>query len=63
MKKAIWYLLLFIGLAILVGITLIAAFSENLGSFLKTWGFMGLGYLGFIIFAYAWMKLAKHKKQ
>lgn len=62
MKKTLWYALLIIGFAILVGITIIAAKSETLDSTLKTWGFMGLGYLGFILFAYAWMKLSKKNK-
>ncbi|HNZ50036.1 MAG TPA: hypothetical protein PK087_01845 [Bacilli bacterium] len=62
MKKIGWYIMLVIGLGLLVGITLIAAFSESLDGVLKTWGFMGFGYLGFILFAYAWMKLSRFKK-
>ncbi|MDD3106364.1 MAG: hypothetical protein PHP65_00975 [Bacilli bacterium] len=62
MKKAIWVLLLLIGFLILVGIIIIAAKSEVLGEFTKTWGFMLLGYVGFILFAYGWMKLVKKNK-
>jgi hypothetical protein len=62
MKKTMWILSLVVGTMILIGIVVIAALSEKLGSFIKTWGFMGLGYLGFILFAYGWMKLSKKPK-
>lgn len=50
-----------LGILVFGGTILIAAFSEDLTAGFKTWGFMVLGYIGFVLFAYGWMKIAKKK--
>ncbi len=50
-----------LGVLLFGGTILIAALSEDLRSGFKTWGFMVIGYAGFALFAYGWMKITKKK--
>jgi len=61
MKKILGVAAIVLGILLFFGTILIAAFSEDLGSGFKTWGFMVLGYIGFALFAYGWMKISKKK--
>ncbi|NLD26859.1 MAG: hypothetical protein GX661_05810 [Acholeplasmataceae bacterium] len=52
---------IFFGLLALIGISFISAKSQDIESSLKTWGFVVLGYLGVISFAWGWMKIFRKK--
>lgn len=59
--KKLYILSIIIGIISIVGIFLISAYSNNLNQYIKTFGFIILGYIGVISFAYGWMKLFKKK--
>lgn len=61
MKKIIAAGTIVLGILLFGGTILIAAFSEDLNANFKTWGFMVIGYIGFALFAYGWMKISKKK--
>lgn len=61
--KKLYILLIILGVLSFVGIILISAYSEKLSETVKSIGFIGLGYLGIILFTYGWMKIFRNKNQ
>lgn len=61
--KILWSFLILLGLACLVGIFLIAVYSQELNDFIKRYGFIILGYIGISSFAYGWLKLFSKKNK
>jgi hypothetical protein len=60
MKKLATFAII-LGLIALAGIFYISAISQDSTPFLKTYGFIIIGYFGLILFAWGWMKIFKRK--
>jgi hypothetical protein len=60
MKKLALVAIIF-GVLALIGIIIISAKSQDIDSSLKTTGFVVVGYLGVICFAWGWMKIFRKK--
>ncbi|MFY9422284.1 MAG: hypothetical protein WBK54_04750 [Bacilli bacterium] len=59
--KKLAVLAILVGLAAFAGIIFISAKSQDLSPFVKTYGFIILGYIGIISFTWGWLKIFRKK--